>query len=181
MTLMSRLRRLLRRHAREETGSATIEFALMFPLFAFLIMGGYEIGYYSVSSSMLDRGLDLTVRDIRLGKLTNFTLDTLKADVCENSRYVRHCASNIHIALEPVDARAFVRPEVLAACIDRDQNTAPATTFSDGGENELMLVRVCVNVDPIFPTTWIGAALQKYPGSGYALTAISGFVNEPNS
>ncbi|PTQ71284.1 TadE/TadG family type IV pilus assembly protein [Celeribacter persicus] len=181
MKLLRKLNRVRRRHARNEDGNSTIEFVLIFPIFAFIIMGGYEIGYYTVSSSMLDRGLDRAVRDVRLGNMPNVTLQSLKAATCEYSRYVRKCEDNIHIALEPVDAWNFSRPTYIAECIDRSANVVPSTTFSDGGENELMLVRACVNVDPIFPTTWLGAAMQRTEGSGYAIVATSGFVNEPNS
>ncbi|NIY78224.1 MAG: pilus assembly protein [Rhodobacteraceae bacterium] len=181
MSILSKLRRLSRRHTKDEDGIATVEFVLVFPAFMFLMMGGYEIGYYSVTGAMLDRGLDLAVRDVRLGNMPSVTLTRLKSATCEYARYVRKCEENIHIALEPVDARNFVRPDAIAACIDRSQNVTPNTTFSDGGENELMLVRACVNVDPIFPTTWLGAAMQRSEGSGYALVSTAGFVNEPNS
>lgn len=181
MSLLSKLRRLGRRHAKDTEGTATVEFVLVFPAFMFLIMGGYEIGYYTVSGAMLDRGLDLAVRDVRLGNMPSVTLNRLKSATCEYARYVRKCEENIHIALEPVDARNFVRPSEIAACIDRSENVTPNTTFRDGGENELMLVRACVNVDPIFPTTWLGASMQRTPGSGYALVSTAGFVNEPNS
>ncbi|SFI49369.1 TadE/TadG family type IV pilus assembly protein [Celeribacter neptunius] len=181
MTIFSRLHQLFRRHGCDEEGSATVEFAMVFPIFAYMIMGGYEIGYYTVSASMLDRGLDLAVRDVRLGNMPNVTLTNLKSATCEYARYVRNCEENIHIALEPVDANNFQHPTHIAVCLDRTADVTPATTFTDGGENELMLVRACVNVDPIFPTTWLGSTLQKTPGSGYALISTSGFVNEPNT
>nr|WP_319246979.1 TadE/TadG family type IV pilus assembly protein [uncultured Celeribacter sp.] len=169
------------RYVRDQRGTTTIEFALFFPLFTMIMLGGYEIGYYTVTHSMLERGLDLAVRDVRLGRMTEVTLPNLKSTVCTYARYVRHCEDNIHIALEPINAREFTPPQTAAACIDRAEDVTPATTFTDGGENELMLVRACVNVDPVFPTTWIGAALERYPGSGYAMAAIAGFVNEPNT
>lgn len=181
MTLLRKLNRLRRRHARNDDGNATIEFALIFPMFMFLIMGSYEIGYYTVSSAMLERGLDNAVRDVRLGNMPSVTLDSLKSATCEYARYVRNCEENIHIALEPVDAWNFTRPTYIAECIDRSADVAPSTVFEDGAANELMLVRACVNVDPIFPTTWIGAAMQRTEGSGYAIVATGGFVNEPNS
>lgn len=181
MSVLKSLRRLTRRHALGEDGSSTIEFVLVFPAFAFLIMAAYEIGYYTVTSAMLDRGLDLAVRDVRLGNNPDVTLSSLKMATCTYARYVRKCDENIHIALEPVDARNFTRPSYIAECIDRSTNVAPATVFSDGDENELMLVRACVNIDPIFPTTYIGYHIQRTPGAGYALVSTSGFVNEPNS
>ncbi|MFT6526495.1 MAG: Flp pilus assembly protein TadG [Celeribacter sp.] len=181
MSLLSRLKCLAKRHAQDDSGSATIEFAIMFPLFAFILMGGYEIGYYTVSSSMLDRGLDMAVRDVRLGHMETVDLPTLKRSVCVYAAYVDNCEENIHIALEPVQAVSFAPPSSYAQCIDRSADVEPATTFSDGTENELMLVRACVRIDPIFPTTWLGAQLESYEGSGYAMVSTAAFVNEPNT
>jgi Flp pilus assembly protein TadG len=179
--LLKNLSRTVRNFNRRDDGSSTIEFVIIFPIFATIMMGGFEIGYYTVSSSMLDRGLDLAVRDVRLGKMENVTLSALKESVCDYAVFVGNCDENIHIALEPVTAEAFTSPSLYAECLDRDAEVEPATTFSDGDENELMLVRACVLVDPFFPTTWLGATLQTSEGSGYAISSISGFVNEPNT
>lgn len=181
MSMLSRLKLFSRRHAQDEEGSSTIEFAILFPIFAFILMGGYEIGYYTVSSSMLDRGLDMAVRDVRLGHMEDVDLPSLKKSVCAYATYVRTCEENIHIALEPVVATSFTRPASYAQCIDRSAEVQAATTFTDGAENELMLVRACVQIDPIFPTTWLGAQLQAYEGSGYAMVSTAAFVNEPNT
>lgn len=179
--LTSKAFRWFKDHARNDGGSSTIEFAIFFPMFAFILMGGYEIGYYNVSSSMLDRGLDMAVRDVRLGRMENVDVASLKERVCEYAIYVDDCQANIAIALEPVQAPSFVPPSSYAQCIDRSADVQPATVFTDGGENELMLVRACVLVDPIFPTTWLGAQLQSFEGSGVAMVSTAAFVNEPNT
>jgi hypothetical protein len=130
---------------------------------------------------MLDRGLDMAVRDVRLGRMENVDVASLKASVCEYAIYVDACEENITIALEPVQAPNFVAPASYAQCIDRSAEVQPATVFTDGGENELMLVRACVQVDPIFPTTWLGAQLQPFEGAGVAMVSTAAFVNEPNT
>ncbi|MBU2867062.1 TadE/TadG family type IV pilus assembly protein [Pacificibacter marinus] len=181
MSILSRLKHTTRFFAKDDCGSATMEFSVLFPIFVFILMGGYEIGYYTVSSTMLDRGLDMAVRDVRLGLMEDVDLPTLKNSVCRYATYIRNCEENIHIALEPVVASGFVIPSSYAECIDRAEDVTPATTFSDGDENELMLVRACVNIDPIFPTTWLGAQLESYEGSGIAMVSTAAFVNEPNT
>ncbi|MEG3661043.1 TadE/TadG family type IV pilus assembly protein [Celeribacter halophilus] len=181
MSVFSKLRGLSRRHAKDDDGNATVEFVIVFPLFVALVFGGFEVGYYNVINTMLNRGLDLAVRDVRLGNMAEVTLDTLKTATCDYAKYVNDCEDNIHIALEPIDANDFEYPDSLAECIDRSEDVVPSTTFNAGSENELMLVRACVLVDPFFPTSWLGAALEETPGSGYAMVATAGFVNEPNS
>ncbi|RPE72011.1 TadE-like protein [Pacificibacter maritimus] len=179
--LCERFTRCFKTYAARDDGSSTIEFSIIFPLFMFILMGGYEVGYYTVSSATLDRGLDMAVRDVRLGRMQTVDIATLKSTVCDYSSYVRDCEENIHIALEPVNADDFVAPKSYAQCKDRKAKVEPATVFKDGAENELMLVRACVLVDPIFPTTWLGAHLQRSEGSGYAMVSTAGFVNEPNT
>lgn len=182
MKIFSRFKQFTQRHTQDDSGAtSTVEFCILLPVFIFILMGGYEIGYYTVSSTMLDRGLDLTVRDVRLGIMDEVDLDTMKSSVCTYATYVRNCSDNIKIALEPVDASDFDTPSTYAECIDRSADVDASTTFTDGSENELMLVRVCVNVDPIFPTTWLGGLLESYEGSGYAMVSTSAFVNEPNT
>ncbi|AJE48032.1 hypothetical protein P73_3317 [Celeribacter indicus] len=173
------MREKARRQDRGEEGSVTIEFVLLFPVFIALILGGAEIGYFTVSGAMLDRGLDRAIRDIRLGRMTVVTLDTLKPVVCGYADFLSDCEANIHIALESADAYHFTPPATYATCIDRSAEDLPNTVFSPGAPNELMLVRACLNVDPLFPTTPFGAALAGDAGNGYSLVATSGFVYEP--
>ncbi|WP_439104218.1 TadE/TadG family type IV pilus assembly protein [Celeribacter marinus] len=180
MSIFSKLRSTSRRFWQREDGTSTIEFVVIFPAFAMMMMGGYEIGYYTVSHTMMDRGLDLAMRDVRLGKLSPVTANTLKHSVCEYAKYVANCEAKLHIAMEPVDAVGFVAPPT-AACLDKTTNAAPNTTFEDGDENELMLVRACINVEPIFPTTWIGGALQPSPTGDLVMSTTAAFVNEPNT
>ncbi|WP_417257760.1 TadE/TadG family type IV pilus assembly protein [Celeribacter sp.] len=180
MSLLSKLRSTSRRFWRRDDGNSTIEFVVIFPAFAMLMMGGYEIGYYTVSHAMMDRGLDLAMRDVRLGMLTPVNAETLKSSVCKYAKYVGGCESNLHIAMEPVDAVGFTPPP-MAACIDKSTHAVPDTTFEDGDENELMLVRACITVNPIFPTTWIGGALQPTGSGDLVMSTTAAFVNEPNT
>ena len=61
-----RLRQLRRRMGRED-GNATIEFVILFPMVIFLLVSAVEVGFITIRHTMLDRAVDLTVRDIRLG------------------------------------------------------------------------------------------------------------------
>lgn len=181
MTVLSRIRRKIWRYRTREDGTVTIEFVILFPAFMIVMMSAYEVGYYSVSSTMMERGLDLAVRDIRLGRMPKVDVDTVRYSVCHYSKFVRNCEDNIHVALEPVDARTFQRPARVAACKDKAANTYPATKFEDGGENELMLVRVCINMTPVFPTAGFGSQLVQVADGHYFMVATAAFVNEPNS
>ena len=65
---------------------------------------------------------------------------------------------------------------------DLSQPIKPSTTLQIGAENELMLVRACVIVQALFPTTGIGLNLTRSTnGGGMKILAVSAFANEPNS
>ena len=60
---MTRARRLLRRFLRAEDGSGTLEFAVLAPVFLGLFLSTFELGMLLARQMMLDRGIDLAVRD----------------------------------------------------------------------------------------------------------------------
>ena len=54
-------------------------------------------------------------------------------------------------------------------------------TFTAGTQNEMMIVRACAMVDPVFPGTALALLLEENVGDGFPLIATSGFVNEPGT
>ena len=49
-----------------------------------------------------------------------------------------------------------------------------------GQQNDVMLVRVCVVQDAMFPTSGIGLGLPKDAQGGYGLVSVTAFVTEPS-
>jgi len=70
-------------------------------------------------------------------------------------------------------------PTTGVSCIDRAEDIQPVTALQIGQQNDIMLVRVCVVQDALFPTTGIGLGLPKDGNGGYGVVAISAFVTEP--
>jgi hypothetical protein len=165
--------------SRREDGSASVEFAFVAPLVMLLLGSTFELGLLTVRETLLERALDLTVRDIRLGTGTAPQHDELKNRICERSYLLHDCDQNLRIEMIQLDPRAWVDPRQDADCTDRSQDVEPVRAFIHGRENEMMLVRVCVKVQPLFPTTGLGAAMQKDGAGDYSLIAKSAFVQEP--
>jgi len=165
----------------DDQGTSTLEFLMVFPIFCFLIMAAYEVGHFTTVSAMLDRGLDQAVRDVRIGRNPDVTLSSLRSATCQYSRRIRNCEERLHIQLQPIEARGFVAPAQVASCIDVTTGLAPLNEFVDGGANELMLVRACVVVDPVFPSAILGAGVTQNADSTYSIVTTSAFVNEPNT
>lgn len=169
----------LRRFRRDESGSSVIDFAIMFPLFIFALMASVELGFISIKHMMLERALDLTVREIRLGTGKAPQHDKIKKDICTRAPMLDDCEDNLRLEMVRLNLRSWQAPPDDIDCIDKADTAKPVRTFSNGNVNELMLLRACALFKPIIPSSGLGKALDK-DGAGYAaMVAQSAFVQEP--
>ncbi|MFZ1469201.1 MAG: TadE family protein [Paracoccaceae bacterium] len=171
----SRLFRTLQR----EDGTASIEFVIFVPIILTIFMASVEAGFYMAKNVLLERGLDIVMRDLRLGKLGSVSHDTLRDLICKASPIINDCKNVLKVEMQPVSTASFLIPTAPATCVDRGNATQPMTTFIAGGSHELMIVRVCVIQDPMFPTTGIGLKLKADAHGGYQMIVASVFANEP--
>ena len=172
------VRRHLRRFRRREDGSATVEFALLFaPMFGFLATAT-EVGMIQVNYAMLERAVDLTVRDIRLGTGAAPQHNQIRQDICDRAGFIRQC-SDLKIEMIRLDPYNFQSPPADADCADRTEAVTPVRSFVNGASNELMFLRACAKFEPVFPTIGMGKNLVKDGAGMYALVSTSAFVQEP--
>ena len=176
---MKQLIQNIRRFGRDEDGNATVEFAVLFPFFIFMFCAAVELGMITFRHSMLERGLDLAVRDVRLTTGANFQHDDIKDMTCEYAGFLPDCDSQLHLEMQPLDMRNFSAPSRDARCMDITQVANPIRQFSNGQQNQLMVLRACYVFSPVFPLTGLGRHLD-WDGSGNAwMIATSAFVQEP--
>lgn len=176
---MKRLLSRLFRRWRSEDGSVTIEFVLVVPTLVLICMASMEAGLYMTKHVMMERGLDLVMREVRLGTMGVIDHNKLRTHICERARFLNDCENSLKVELEPVSTTNFVMPPRRANCVDKGSPTEALTTVTPGASHEIMVVRICVVQDPMFPSTGIGLRLQPENGGGYQLVASSVFVNEP--
>jgi Flp pilus assembly protein TadG len=174
------LTRRLAGFRRSEDGSGTIEFVLMLPVMFALFMSTFELGMLLTRQVMLDRGIDMAVRAVRIGAMSPVTHDALKAAICENAFMLEDCDSQLKLEMRTANPRAWVPLDDRADCVDRERDEQPPRTFTPGVSNELMILRACILFDPFFPTTGLGAAIPKESGGAYALLSTASYVVEPN-
>jgi hypothetical protein len=177
----SGLPRGLRRLRDREEGTSSIEFVLLFPIFMSLFLSSIELGVVMIRQVMLERALDIAVRDLRLGAWPNVTQDLLKERICAHAGIIPNCESEMLLELRAVRAPDYTLPDPAATCVDRSAEVQPVVTFRDGPENELMIVRACVLIDPIIPGSGLGMKMQENTRDGFALVATSAYVNEPGA
>lgn len=174
-----RIGRRLGRFARSQSGSATVEFVIAFPALIAMLLLSAELGIVTFNDTMLERALDMTVRDIRLGTGTAPQHDAVKQSICERAAFISDCNANLRLEMVVVDPRNWTGIPADADCIDTSQPITPLRNFINGEENELMVLRACVRIDPLFPTSGLGKTLAEGAGGKYALIATTAFVQEP--
>lgn len=182
--IAGRLRTAARRIAGEEEGTATIEFVLFFPLFMTVFMSAFESGLLMTRQVMLERAMDLSIRNLRLGLWDDPanppTAEMLKQEICAWATVIPDCMDSLMMELRPVSTATWTPLDPNITCVERDEVLQPVVEFNVGVENEMMLVRACAVFDPIFRSSAWGLNLPLDPSGGYQLAATSAFVNEPD-
>lgn len=176
-TLLSRI--TPKRFLRDEDGTATVEFAITFPAMLFFMLSGIELGFVTLHHASLERAVDITVRDIRLDTGAAPQHDEIKDLICARAGFIENCQSNLRLEMVQVDPFNWSSIAADADCTDRSEEVAPVRNFVNGQSNELMVLRACAKIDPIFPTTGLGQNMVKDAAGQYALISTSAFVQEP--
>jgi hypothetical protein len=164
---------------RDQSGSSTIEFVLWFPLFMTLFLTSFELSYYGMRSVLLERAVDLTVREMRLGISRPQNTQQFKTQVCEKTILAGSCADDLMVELILVDQATWNLPQTDISCIDRNDPMQPLPAFGGGGGGDLMLLRVCWLKRPFFASTPLVMGLPRDENGEIALSAVSTYVNEP--
>ena len=167
---------------RDESGVASIEFVMALPVLLAIFMASFESGLFMTREIMLEQAVDIVMRELRLGHYPSpVTTDKLKTEICNRTIVFNNCAANMMIELQKISLSDAVLPATAPECRDLSQPMKPSTTLQIGAENELMLVRACIVVDALFPTTGIGLNLTRTAnGGGVQIIAVSAFSNEPS-
>jgi Flp pilus assembly protein TadG len=178
---MTRLRTHIRRFARAEDATATMEFVITFPVIMILFIGVFETSMIMTRQVMLERTLDQAVRILRLANGLTVTSQDIRTAICDNTGMLPNCETLLTIDLRRIDRSTYAVPNDDELCIERaDLSATPANQFTVGADNELMLVRACMIVDRIFPFSGYGLNLTRDDSGGLHMTAASVFVNEPD-
>lgn len=165
---------------RRDEGNATIEFVILFPAIMTLFLSSFEVSVMLLRSVLLEKSLDTTVRELRLGIFDPATAEDLKQTLCDRAPILPACSETMKVELVVVPTHSWDLPTGNIKCVDKNANINPATTVNFGIANDLMVVRACAKVDPFFATTpWVINLLPLDTSGEYAVVASSTFVNEP--
>ncbi len=199
--MITRLLNNLRRFRGKEDGMATIEFVFWFPVFMMTTYSGVEMGIVAWNHTNLERALDETIQDVRMNRIEEYdssigavwTHTLLKQIICDKAGVIPDCFDNL--ALEMLSINPYAEDSIFSDnpesdlgsvfsnpyCVDTPEEVRGKEDqlFTPGTSNQLMVVRACIEVDPLFFGTTLGRLAQQDPDGQYELHSTTVFVHEP--
>jgi TadE-like protein len=183
----------------DEGGVSTLEFIILAPVIFFMFFATFEAGWLMVRQTMLDRGLDMAMREVRLNLAPGITHQELKERVCEEAIGISNCSDSLYLelktedeakALDPPSGR-LKWPRSAVTCLNKGELIDPVVdeaSFGSTGPDVIMIVVACAIVDPIVPglgalmpglmvsVPEVGNAAQD----GYRMISIAAYKAEPD-
>ena len=176
------MRHLLERFRKSEAGHASLEFVIMFPILFMILLSSIEIGVMTLRASLLERALDIAVREVRLTTGTSPSHQTLKEMICDETNVVPDCLNNLALEMYLIEPRNWYDISSTAACTNRAEDVEDPDNFQhieNGLDNELMILRACAKFDPMFTDVGVSSFLSRDDAGDSAIVAMSAFVQEP--
>jgi Flp pilus assembly protein TadG len=170
---------MLRRAFRDRAGGVAIEYAILAPMFVAVLLSTFEVGWLVAKSNLLDRALDKTIRQIRIGSASAPTTQAaMKTMICNNLYVVTNCSNALTIEMTRITGPTDY-PSNKATCIDRGATVAPVVSFTSGARADIMYVRACLVTSAMTPYVGIALNFAKDSLGGYSIVSTSAYMNEP--
>lgn len=172
----------LRRFTADERGVATLELVIVFPLLMIVFIAAFESAMILTRQIVLERSLDMTVRVLRLSRGVLTDAQGVVNTMCANTNLLPNCEELLQVDLQLVDRVNYEMPSHEEICAGRGDDiiVQPNNEFDhDTGNNDFLLVRACLIVDPILSFSGFGLNLARDDSGGMHMMASTIFVNEP--
>lgn len=176
--MIRRVGSFLRRFRRDQDGVASFDFVLIFPVYFMMFLAAFETGMVMTRQILLDRGMDMAVRIVRLNTAFPPNYDQLKDMICQSAGLIPNCRNSLKLEMWEQDPWGTLVLDNTPDCINRSLPVEPASVYEPGAPNEIMFVRACVHYQPFFPTAIMGTALRDSNGE-YQLVTTAIYVTEP--
>jgi Flp pilus assembly protein TadG len=173
-------RALRRAWRRDERGSVAIEFAIIAPIFFFLMFVIAETALVFVAEQVMDNAVFETARLIRTGQAQGppaMSQADFKNAVCARASVFINCSSSSFYL--DVKSYATFGDMIVSNPIDSDENFTDAGTYDYGSASDIVVVRAYYQ----WPTNQIFGSLSlKNLSNGKRLIgSFAAFRNEPFS
>jgi len=179
MKTPARLSERIRSFRRGREAVTAVEFALILPVYVYLLFGILEMSLLFFTTTMVDEAVRSAARTLRTGQaqLSGSTLTTFQTQLCAS--LVAYDCDNITLDVTTFDTFSNVEVPVLSYnedgdLVDEDGNLYNVG-FSAGGSGEITVVRVLYSWE--FLTPLFGELMSDNGTKTLSTTAV--FRNEP--
>ncbi|MEM1236818.1 MAG: pilus assembly protein [Pseudomonadota bacterium] len=170
---------VFRRFRQDQRGAATFDFVIVVPLYVMLLVAAFETGFISLRQVLLDRGMDMAVRYVRLNTGDPPDYVELKDLICDGAGVIDDCENALKLEMEMQDPRGTLVLDSKPDCVNRSLAVQPAEAYETGSDNQIMFLRACVKFTPLFRTAIMGSAIIDEYGE-YSVVSTSIYVSEPS-
>ncbi len=167
-----------------EHGGASVEFVILLPLFLMVFISSFEASVYLVRQVLMERALDIAVREVRLDTGETVSQGEVRFTVCERARILPNCMDNMTIEMTVVSTDTYELPADDAPCTDEIDTVAPPADFAAERVGRLVLIRACYAVRPILSnssfamTRTLASTLVSDHDGAIRMTTATAFVVE---
>ena len=175
-SVLRRVRRFRRaRLGRSEDGSVAIEFAIIAPVFFFLMFVIAETALVFIAEQVMDNAVFATARLIRTGQVQGMSDDDFKNEVCSRMSVFINCdSSDFYIDVKSFDSFADM---VMTKPVNEDDDFQDPGDFDFGSASEIVVMRVYYQwpTNPIFGSL----SLKNLSNGKRLIGSFAAFCNEP--
>ena len=136
---------------RRERGGATVEFVLLLPAFLMVFISSFDASILLTRQVMLERAVDLVVREIRLDTSSTLTQRQLTAKVCNRARILPDCSQNLLIEMTDIAPPLYATPTFDTPCVNQLTSIVPPSGFTTNRVGRMIMLRACYSVQPVLP------------------------------
>lgn len=144
-----------------------------------VFLSAFELAIFLARQTMLERAVDVAIRDVRLHTGRTYTQAAIRRTVCERAVILPDCEANLAIEVTRVDRSTYEMPDPARACASAGGSLTGAGAVNDGTSDDLMVVRTCYRVRPFFPQTGLGFQFAQSEDGRASMVASAVFVQEP--
>lgn len=176
MATSPRLRRLSALRRRRD-GSVALEFALVAPIFFFMLFMVLEVAFVFVLDSVVSNAASESARLVRTGQAAaqGFDAAAFKARMCDRmSIFAGDCDARLSIDVREIPR--FANPD-LPDPMEDGAFSESELTYQNGSARNIMVVRAWYR-HTLF-TPFMHQALSRLDGTKVVLTSTITFRNEP--
>jgi len=170
--------RLPGRWRRNEDGAAAIEFAIVAPVFFFLMFVIAETALVFIAEQVMDNAVFEASRLVRTGQvdLNDWSDEEFREDVCDRMSVFVNCEGSFFLEVKSYDSFSEMN-ENLDDPVDEDDDFDDETDLDFGAPNKIVIVRAYYQwpINPIMGMQWKNAMANGKRLIG----SFAAFCNEP--